>query len=265
MSISGCGIYWLRFPNWKGYVGQSKDLERRMQDYDKGKSSKFVGKAIKKYGWDNVKVEVLLHCAKESLDVYEIHFIASLKTADRRFGYNVTAGGDANPQSVADVRRRTSETHKQLCRDGLKPHLEKAGEVGLPRARQNSWSGSARAKREQTINARRAAKRPRTDEDVADAKRRKSEQQKEYYQVNGQHENVAAYRKKYNAEKRLDPNFSGFGNRDYEAAAAKRRATQDKKNAEKAKTMSPDEAAKFFAHIQKCRDYKAAKKAQKGV
>lgn len=256
----GCGVYWLRFPNGKGYVGQSTNLQRRLfHEYPNGNCSQLVGRAIVKYGWNNVEKHVLLHCDPQSLDQFEVHFIAMLQANDRRFGYNVTSGGDSNPQSVADVRRRTSETHKQLCRDGLKPHLKAAGDVGLPRARQNSWSAAARAKREVTINERRAAKQPLSSEDVVQIKRRKSETGKKYYEQNGQHPSAAAYRKVYNAAKKLDPSFRGFGVRDHETASIKRRATQDKKNAAKAATMPPDDAAKFWANIQRCREHRASK------
>tara|TARA_R110002153_G_scaffold273997_3_gene446437 strand:- start:61427 stop:62071 length:645 start_codon:yes stop_codon:yes gene_type:complete len=52
-----------------------------------------LGRAIRKYGWDNMKTEILLNCAEnEDLNTLEIKFI-ELENSLHPNGYNLTIGG----------------------------------------------------------------------------------------------------------------------------------------------------------------------------
>lgn len=55
------GIYKLTSPNGKCYIGQSIQLEIRFISYRNAhcKKQAHLYNAIKKYGWDNFKVEIL--------------------------------------------------------------------------------------------------------------------------------------------------------------------------------------------------------------
>lgn len=53
------GIYLLTSPNGKQYIGQSVNLERRMEQYRNGQGHARIGNAIKRFGFAKFKVEYL--------------------------------------------------------------------------------------------------------------------------------------------------------------------------------------------------------------
>jgi len=78
------------------YVGKTIDFKRRMRDHKNGKSidSSYVERSIRKHGWHNFKVEILIdNIPKEDLDNLEIYYIAFYNTMVP-YGYNLTRGGE---------------------------------------------------------------------------------------------------------------------------------------------------------------------------
>ena len=73
-------------------------------------------RCIKKYGWENMKVEVLLQCAQEQLNYYEQQMIKAWDTLAPN-GLNCTTGGEAG--------KRLSMETKQKITKGLKEYYEK--------------------------------------------------------------------------------------------------------------------------------------------
>ena len=76
--------------NCKIYIGQ-----------DSKNNPKYLGSgialnnAIKKYGKENFKKEILEHCVnKKDMDEKEKHWITELNARDKNVGYNITKGGD---------------------------------------------------------------------------------------------------------------------------------------------------------------------------
>ena len=55
-------IYKITSPSGKIYIGQTNDIEKRKINYEKllCKAQRLLYSSIKKYGWDNHKLEVLL-------------------------------------------------------------------------------------------------------------------------------------------------------------------------------------------------------------
>lgn len=93
------GIYILLFPNSKVYIGQSKNVERRFKEYKNG-NSQVIHRAIRKYGYDNVKREILVSCNKlnqKQLDFFEKFWIKVYNSTDNNYGYNISPGGNGNP------------------------------------------------------------------------------------------------------------------------------------------------------------------------
>lgn len=75
--------------NGKIYIGQ--DSLNRQNYLGSGRA---ISKALKKYGKENFKKEILCNCSsKEELDEKEIYFINLFKSTDRKLGYNISAGG----------------------------------------------------------------------------------------------------------------------------------------------------------------------------
>lgn len=95
--------------NGKQYVGQTTQLlEERFKEHAHCKKT-VIGRAIRKYGKENFRCEVLKHCeSKEDLDAWEKFFIAALH-CKAPFGYNLTDGGGGivgwhhKPESCAKI------------------------------------------------------------------------------------------------------------------------------------------------------------------
>lgn len=92
-------IYILIFPNNKVYIGQTDDFDKRMYQYQwfatAEKAKKYpvynylISKKIRKYGWDNIKKEILFTTSAELVDELETKLISEHKSSDYSFGYNV--------------------------------------------------------------------------------------------------------------------------------------------------------------------------------
>lgn len=97
--------------NGKRYIGITKrnPIERWGHDGCNYKTSPHFYSAIQKYGWDNFFHEILFtNLTKHEACVREIILIRQYHTQDRRFGYNVTEGGDA-PAMPDEIRKMMSE------------------------------------------------------------------------------------------------------------------------------------------------------------
>ena len=124
--------------NGKAYIGKSKRPEKRMQEhFNRKKYENFaIHHAIKKYGKDNFRFEILTETTKEEVDDLEIKLIAEHKTFITEHGYNETRGGDGGKMSK-DVRKRISETLKRKFASGEipKPQNSEEGRKRLSEAK----------------------------------------------------------------------------------------------------------------------------------
>jgi group I intron endonuclease len=117
--------------NGKVYVGKTEvalimRIRRHCCEVRKG-TNRYLYDAIRHYGWDTFAVKVIEVCTtKEELDEREIFWITVLKSKDKRFGYNMTEGGDGGgftPEALkksADLRRGKpiSDEVKKKISDG---------------------------------------------------------------------------------------------------------------------------------------------------
>ena len=102
-------IYCHTSPSGKSYVGLTSDFQKRWRNgrgYDK---NFYFYRAILKYGWNSFTHEILF----SGLDVDEAVFIerdliARWNLTDKKFGYNLRAGGDG-PLSK-ETRQKMSES-----------------------------------------------------------------------------------------------------------------------------------------------------------
>ena len=79
--------------NGKVYIGQSRDIDARWRQHINAKDKFAIHNAIKKYGEENFKFEVLLECPADMLNVWERDMIA-LYDCMSPYGYNLTEGGE---------------------------------------------------------------------------------------------------------------------------------------------------------------------------
>jgi len=88
-------------------------------------SGKFLKLAIKKYGKNNFKKEILQECkSQEELNNAEIYWINELNSRDKKIGYNIALGGDGKCAGT-----KLSDETKQKISNGqtLEGYIEKYG------------------------------------------------------------------------------------------------------------------------------------------
>ncbi len=111
--------------NNKVYIGiTQQNTEKRWQKGRGYKRQPHFRDAIKKYGWDNFKHEILFdNLSKEQAIEKEIELIAKYKSNNRKYGYNISKGGEtykenfkrrigkevANAKSVRVIDAKTNE------------------------------------------------------------------------------------------------------------------------------------------------------------
>lgn len=88
-------VYCHTIPSGRRYVGISCDPEKRWNK-GKGYSKNYIfDRAIKKYGWDAIKHEILKEgLTLEEAKALEKELIAKWKLTDKRYGLNLSGGGD---------------------------------------------------------------------------------------------------------------------------------------------------------------------------
>lgn len=104
--------------NYKVYVGFTDFIDSRWQKHmyevRKGNSSMCIHKAIRKYGIENFKFEIIYQSwdSEHCLKIMEPYFIKKYNSnANIGYGYNRTFGGNGV------LGRSVTEEHKQKIRD----------------------------------------------------------------------------------------------------------------------------------------------------
>lgn len=113
--MPGYTVYMHTFPNRKRYVGITRqEVSRRWRD-GKGYKGQVVYDAILKYGWDNIKHEILFEgLAKEQAEEKEKQLIKQYDTTSHANGYNIELGGDSTGKVSDESKRKNSEAHKGM-------------------------------------------------------------------------------------------------------------------------------------------------------
>lgn len=108
-------VYKHTTPSGKVYIGITRNTAQRRWANGLGyrECPCFYG-AILKYGWDNIKHEVLHEgLTREQACEYEKRYIEEYNATDKRFGYNLTSGGETGFAPGEEVRRKMSESQKK--------------------------------------------------------------------------------------------------------------------------------------------------------
>lgn len=111
---SNYSIYKITYPNKKLYIGSSKNFDKRKAQHKsdsthrKLKDKQICDRAIAKYGWDNIIINIICTVPPEYIDDAEKYFIALYKSNDKNLGYNIQAGGQKYQ------RHHTKETCKKI-------------------------------------------------------------------------------------------------------------------------------------------------------
>lgn len=110
-------VYKHTSPSGKIYIGiTSRKLKKRWEAGKGYKYNEHFFRAIQKYGWENIKHEVLFeNLTKEEAEEKEIEMIALYNSTDASRGYNLRKGGSACSFSESSIEKmRTSHIGKTL-------------------------------------------------------------------------------------------------------------------------------------------------------
>lgn len=131
----GYHVYMHTSPSGKRYIGitsEKNPRERWGRDGCKYDSLRFGG-AVKKYGWDNIKHEILFSgLSKDEAVAKEVELIGQYKTMNRKYGYNASPGGNyaspAKKRKMAEIRRNM-RGEKHPCNKPILKIDRNSGEV----------------------------------------------------------------------------------------------------------------------------------------
>ncbi len=88
--------------------------------------------AIRKYGKDNFKIELLCECSLTDIDNKEIEYIQKFDSTNRNIGYNIALGGGG--RSVVniseDIREKISKTQNSEHPMNIKPYFKNENLIG---------------------------------------------------------------------------------------------------------------------------------------
>lgn len=120
------GIYKIEnLINGKVYIGQSVNIEERYKAHLRAsqpekysvKEKDFsipIHRAMAKYGVDNFKLSILKTCLKEELDEYEIYYIKYFKSMNKKYGYNISPGGQKHVGGIRENHSQAKLTEKDV-------------------------------------------------------------------------------------------------------------------------------------------------------
>lgn len=138
---NNCCVYKHTTPNGKVYIGFTTQKPELRWGSGHGYDTQFFGKAVRKYGWENIKHEILESglTAKQA-KAKEIEYIKMYNSKDPACGYNCTDGGDGcNGRNVTEAERKIrSNTAKKMWsneekRKILLEHLQKISKENIGR------------------------------------------------------------------------------------------------------------------------------------
>lgn len=123
-------VYKHVFPNGKVYIGiTSQSLNDRWRSGKGYGNNPHITRAINKYGWDNIKHQVLKEdFTLDEANALERKFIAKYQSNNPIFGYNITSGGDGCPgvshPHTEESKRKISQANSGKVRTPeMKEHL----------------------------------------------------------------------------------------------------------------------------------------------
>lgn len=119
-------VYKHTCPNKKVYIGVTCRNPSYRWNNGKGYIGQMFYNAILKYGWDNIKHEILFDSlTKEEAEAKEVELIAAYKSNQREHGYNISSGGENIHNGAFKYRDKiVCESFRVIDREGNKVMLE---------------------------------------------------------------------------------------------------------------------------------------------
>ena len=132
-------------PNGKVYIGiTSQSVSSRWKNGKGYQHNAHFTSAIKKYGWDNIKHEILFDSLTES-EACEIEkeLIARYKSNQREFGYNQSCGGEEHKGCVCSekTKRAISKANKGRIAHNKGIRMSEAQKIKVSNSRKGKMTG----------------------------------------------------------------------------------------------------------------------------
>ena len=133
-------VYKHTAPNGKVYIGITRrKLEERWEAGKGYKSNSLFYKAILKYGWANIKHEVIKSgLTKEEAEIAEIYYISLYNSTNPQKGYNLREGGSTasfseqtrEKQRASHIGKKLPEEQKKKISAAMKGRKVSRGNLG---------------------------------------------------------------------------------------------------------------------------------------
>ena len=146
------------------YIGITcQNASRRWRNGDGYNHNPYFSNVIKKYGWDSFTHEILFQdLPEEDAKRIERELIVKYKTQDRKYGFNMTGGGEGNYNPTEEIRRRIGEVSRK-ANTGRK-HTEEYKRMMSERMKANNPNANGKALTPERItNFTEYAKKPKTE------------------------------------------------------------------------------------------------------
>lgn len=150
-------VYKNTSPSNKVYIGITgqANVNRRWQGGRNYKNNNHFNNAIKKYGWDNIKHEILFDgLTKDQAEEKEKELIKSYKSNNPKYGYNIESGGNATKQLSEETKKKISDKNKgkpcwlkgKKMPDETKAKISKTEKGRVSPMKNRHWTIEQRAK-----------------------------------------------------------------------------------------------------------------------
>lgn len=130
-------VYMHTCPKGKVYIGITRNNPlKRWQNGTGYRTNEYFTRAIKKYGWENFKHEILFTgLSEKEAKEKEIYLIAKYKSNQRKYGYNISSGGESRSGT------KLTEDHKEKIRKGnLGKKVSEETRKKLSKSSKRLWS-----------------------------------------------------------------------------------------------------------------------------
>ena len=115
-------VYEHLFPNGKRYIGITTNTKRRWANGLGYNHNIYMKRAIKKYGWENIKHYILYKdLDKNTAEEIEIKLIEFYKSNQSEYGYNIDNGGN----SIGKHSENSKQKMREYALNRPKSHNEK--------------------------------------------------------------------------------------------------------------------------------------------
>lgn len=149
-------VYKHTTPSNKVYIGiTSRNPVKRWESGKGYKTNEYFYRAILKYGWDNIKHEILFTgLSKEQAELKEIELIKLYNSIDSKYGYNLREGGSTysfNSTTIEKMRishlgKSLTDEQKTKISNSLKGRKTSKGMLGHEHSKKTKRLMSERRK-----------------------------------------------------------------------------------------------------------------------